>query len=169
MAYVKLADYDIDSDALDLKEMLDGVLSRVVALFESYGVPIPARRYWMMGSPAIDCEQLVVSFVQMYLGSPGDQANEPRRCNNPRSATLNIMISREIATVSTNGRAPTSEKISESSEIAAVDAWVLMQSINDLDQWDDTGYGLGVIATLSTDGPEGGYYTNNLEITMAVP
>jgi hypothetical protein len=169
MSYVKLADYDIDEGALDLKVMMDGVLSRVVAIFESYGVPLPARRYWMMGQPAIDCEQIVVSFVQMYLGSPGDQANEPRRCNNPRSATLNIMISRQVPTVGTQGRAPLPEKISESSEIAAVDAWVLMQSINDLDQWDDTGYGLGVIATLSTDGPEGGYYTNNLEITMAVP
>jgi hypothetical protein len=169
MAYVKIYDFDIDADALDLKEMMEGVLSRVVTIFESYGVPIPERRYWMMGAPAIDCEQLVVSFVQMYLGPPGDQASEPRRCNNPRTATLNVMISRPVPTVGTNGRAPTPEKISESSEIAAIDAWVLMQSIDQMDQWDETGFGLGVIATLSTDGPEGGFYTNNLEITMAVP
>jgi hypothetical protein len=41
MSYVKLADYDIDSNALDLKVMMDGVLSRVVTLFESYGVLSP--------------------------------------------------------------------------------------------------------------------------------
>jgi hypothetical protein len=169
MAYVKLDDYDIDPDALDLKEMMDGVLSRVVTVFESFGVPLPARRYWMMGNPAIDCEQLVVSFVQMYLGPPGDQASEPRRCNMPRTATLNITLSREVATVGTNGRAPSSEKISESSEISAVDSWVLMQSINQLDQWSEGDFGLGVIATLSTDGPEGGFYSSILEITMAVP
>lgn len=169
MAYVKLADYDIDEGALDLKVMLDAVLARVVAVFESYGVPLPKRQYWMVGQPAIDCEQLVVSFLQMYLGSPGDQATEPRRCNNPRSATLNIAISREVPTVGTNGRAPTGDSISASAEIAAVDAWVLMQSINDLDVWDETGYGLGVIATLAAEGPEGGFQTSTLEITMAVP
>lgn len=169
MAYVKIDQFDIDEDALDLKEMMDGVLARVVSVFESYGVPLPTRRYWMLGVPAIDCEQLVVSMVQMYLGAPGDQATEPRRCNNPRSATLNIYLSREVPTVGTNGRAPTGEKISEASEISAVDAWVMMQSINLLDQWDETGFGLGVIATLSVDGPEGGFQTTTLEITMAVP
>lgn len=169
MAYVKLDDYDIDEGALDLKVMMEGVLARVVAAFESYGVPLPKRQYWMVGQPAIDCEQLVVSFLQMYLGSPGDQATEPRRCNNPRSATLNVSISREVPTVGANGRAPSGDTISASSEIAVVDSWVLMQSINDLDTWDDTGYGLGVIATLATAGPEGGYQTSTLEITMAVP
>ncbi len=169
MSYVKLADYDIDSGALDLKEMMDAVLARVVAVFESYGVPLPKRQYWMVGQPAIDCEQLVVSFLQMYLGSPGDQATEPRRCNNPRSATLNISIARAVPTVGTSGRVPSGDSISSSSEIAVVDSWVLMQSINDLDVWDETGYGLGVIATLAAAGPEGGFQTSTLEITMAVP
>ena len=40
---------------------------------------------------------------------------------------------------------------------------------NLLDQWDPTGYGLGVIATLDVIGPEGGYQTSNLQLTLAVP
>jgi hypothetical protein len=44
-----------------------------------------------------------------------------------------------------------------------------MQSINELDQWDDTGYGIGVIATSEVGEPQGGFQTVALNITMAVP
>lgn len=159
----------IDEDALNLKEMLDGVLERVEATFQSYNVSLPARRYWTMGRPAIDCEQVTVSLIQMYLGAPGAQVSLPQRCNVPRSATLNISISRETPVVGTNGRPPSPDKIEQAGAWAAVDAWVLMQSINQLDQWDETGYGVGVIATLDTPEPEGGFQTITMQITMAVP
>jgi hypothetical protein len=55
------------------------------------------------------------------------------------------------------------------SEILAIDSWVLMETINQLDQWDDTGYGVGVIATLDVSPPEGGFQTTSMTITMAVP
>jgi hypothetical protein len=159
----------IDEEALNLKEMLDGVLYRVEATFQSYNVSLPSRRYWTMGRPAIDCEQVTVSLVQMYLGAPGAQVSSPQRCNVPRSATLNVSISREIPVVGANGRPPTADKIEQAGALAAIDAWVMMQSINQLDQWDDTGYGVGVIATLDTPEPEGGFQTVTMQITMAVP
>jgi hypothetical protein len=71
--------------------------------------------------------------------------------------------------VGQNGRPPAPDKIQAASEILAYDAWVLMQSINQLDQWDETGYGVGVIATLQVTPPEGGFQTTDLTITMAVP
>lgn len=159
----------VSEDATNLRDMMQGVLSRVETIFQSYNVNLPQRKYWMMGQPAIDCEQLVVSFVQMYLGAPGAQVGEPQRCNVPRSATLNISISRETPTVGQNGRPPAPDKITAASEMVAIDSWVLMQSINLLDQWDEYGYGVGVIATLDTAGPEGGFQTTTLTITMAVP
>jgi hypothetical protein len=159
----------VDEDALNLKEMLDGVLARVETTFQSYNVELPARRYWTMGRPAIDCEQVTVSLIQMYLGAPGAQVSLPQRCNVPRSATLNVSISRETPVVGANGRPPSAEKIEMAGTWAAIDAWVLMQSINQLDQWDETGYGVGVIATLDTPEPEGGFQTVTLQITMAVP
>jgi hypothetical protein len=166
--------YEIDGtgvleDATNLRDMMNGVLERVENIFQSYNVSLPDKRYWMMGQPAIDCEQLVVSFIQMYLGSPGAQVGEPQRCNVPRSATLNISIARATPIVSQNGRPPSPERIKAASEILAVDAWVLMESINLLDQWDATGYGIGVIATLEVTAPEGGFQTTDLTITMAVP
>lgn len=159
----------VAEDALNLKQMLEGVLSRVENVFQSYNVELPRRRYWVMGRPAVDCEQVVVSFVQMYLGAPGAQVSLPQRCNVPRSATLEITISRETPVVGTNGRPPTSEKIEQASATTAIDSWVLMQSINSLDQWDESGYGVGVIATLEAGEPEGGFQTVTLQITMAVP
>lgn len=159
----------VAEDATNLRDMFNGVLERVETVFQSYNVNLPSRRYWTMGQPAIDCEQLVIFFNQMYLGTPGAQVNEPQRCNVPRSATFTISISREIPVVGQSGKAPSPEKIQLASETLAIDAWVLMQSINLLDQWDDHGFGLGVIATLETAPPEGGFQTASMQITMSVP
>ena len=64
---------DVSEDALNLKYMMDGILERVCTVFQSYNVQLPARRYWTLGAPAIDCDQVVVSFNGMYLGAPGSQ------------------------------------------------------------------------------------------------
>ena len=160
---------DFSSDSLNLKEMMDGVLEKVCNTFQSYNVTLPSRQYWTMGQPALDCEQLVVAFTQMYLGTPGDQATDPQRCHVPRTAVINVILTRQIPTIGQSGKAPSASKIEESSYISAVDAWVMMESINQLDQWDETGFGLGVIATLDMIGPEGGYTSTNLQLTIAVP
>ena len=160
---------DFAEESLNLKELMDGILEKVCSVFQSYNVQLPSRQYWTMGQPAIDCEQLVVSFAQMYLGTPGDQATTPQRCHVPRTAVVNVLLTRQIPVVGQNGKAPSASKIEESSYISAVDAWVLMESINLLDQWDSSGYGLGVIATLDMIGPEGGFTSVNLQLTLAVP
>ena len=156
-------------EAMHLTDMMDGILERVESVFQSYNVNLPSRRYWMIGEPAIDCEQVVVSFNQMYLGSPGDEASQPQRCNVPRSATVTIYVSREVATVGVNGRPPSPEKIQQTSSRSTVDAWVLMETVREFDMWDGTGYGLGVVANLEISGPDGGFQTVGLQVTMAVP
>lgn len=161
----------VDSRALNLKNLLDKVLEKVVEVYEDYNVPLPSRRFWTMGEVAIDCEQLAVSFVQVYLGRPGDQANEPQRCQMPRSAVLTISISRQVPIVGQNGRPPSDDKIQEASEIAAVDAWMFMELINKLDQWkeEEGDFGMGVIATADTSGFDGGFQTTAMQLTIAVP
>lgn len=161
----------VNPDALNLKNMLEGVLERVESAFQSYNVPLPERRYWTMGLPAIDCEQLVVHFVQGYLGPPGDQAGRPNRCNVVRSASIVISIARELPTIMTQGtKAPSAEKIQKASEISAVDAWVLLQSLNLFDMWEMEGvFGPGVIATVESGDPEGGFRLISMQITMAIP
>jgi hypothetical protein len=160
---------DVSEEALNVNNLLQNVLDTLVSIFDSYNVPLPNRRYWTVGQAAIDCEQLSVSLIQLYLGAPGDQASLPQKCNMPRSAVMTIVLAREIPVVGTNGRAPTAEKISEGAEISAVDAWVLMQSINELDQWEPGSFGVGTIATVDIPAPEGGFQAVTMQLTMAVP
>ena len=159
----------VSANALNLKNLMDGVLYKTVEVFEEYNVPLPSRQFWTVGEPAIDCEQLVVSFIQTYLGLPGNQASEPQRCQSPRSVVLTISISREIPVVGVNGKAPTGDKIEEASRIAVVDAWMFMELINKLDQWEPGEFGLGVIATADSSGFDGGFQTTAMQLTMTVP
>jgi hypothetical protein len=159
----------VSAGALNLKNLMDGVLEKTVEVFEDYNVPLPSRQFWTVGEPAIDCEQLVVSFIQTYLGLPGNQASEPQRCQSPRSVVLTISISREIPVVGVNGKAPTGDKIEEASRIAVVDAWMFMELINKLDQWEPGEFGLGVIATADSSGFDGGFQTTAMQLTMTVP
>lgn len=156
-------------DATNLRDMMNGILERVESIFQSYNVELPQRRYWTLGQPAIDCEQVVVSFIQMYLGAPGDEATSPQRCNVPRSAVVTISIARAVPIVGMNGRAPAPEKIQQSAEASMIDAWVLMDAVRLFDMWDGTGYGVGVIATVDVTPAEGGFQTVNMNLTLAVP
>ena len=159
----------VSASALNLKNLMDGVLEKTIEVFEEYNVPLPSRQFWTVGEPAIDCEQLVVSFIQTYLGLPGNQASEPQRCQSPRSVVLTISISREIPVVGVNGKAPTGDKIEEASRIAVVDAWMFMELINKLDQWEPGEFGLGVIATADSSGFDGGFQTTAMQVTLVVP
>ena len=159
----------VDSRALHLKDFLDAVLAKVIDTYEDYNIDLPSRRFWTMGEPAIDCEQLSVSFIQMYLGLPGDQASQPQRVTQPRTAVLSIAVSRQIPVVGNNGKAPTGEKIQEGSEIAAVDCYLFMELMRKLDQWEENEYGMGVIATVEAGNPEGGYETVRMQVSMVVP
>lgn len=166
----ELNDYSqVSPDAKALSEFLQEILERVENVYDSYSMPLPERRYWTMGDPAIDCEQLVVGFVQLYLGAPGDEAMEPKRCRDPRSATVRISISRKVPTVGQSGKAPSAEAIQNFSELCAYDAWVLMEGAASLDPWDEGAPGLGVIATVETGSPEGGFQTTVMTFTAAIP
>lgn len=159
----------VSQDALSLRNLLKELLARTIEVFEENNVPLPSRQYWTVGTPAVDCEQVVVAFQQIYLGPPGDQAGQPQRCTMPRSAVITISISREVPTVGSNGRAPSGDKIQEASEIAVVDAWVFMRLLNKIDQWEPGEFGLGVIATAESGGFDGGFQTTTMQLTMAVP
>jgi hypothetical protein len=159
----------VSSDAKNLATLMQNVLNAVIDTYTSYTMPLPGRRYWTLGTPSVDCEQVVVSMLQMYIGSPGDEATSPRRCNDPRSVTLLVQVSREVPTVGANGRSPSGDAIQDGSEISAYDAWILLDSSRLLDQWDPANFGLGVIATVETSSPEGGFQTVSMTITMAVP
>lgn len=160
---------DVDDEALNIVELLDGVLQRVVSTFNSYNVPLPTRQYWTVGQQAVDCEQLTVTLVQIYLGAPGDEASSPQRCTQPRTAVMTVSLSREIPVVGQNGRPPSADKLEQAAQISAIDGYILMLSLNILDMWEPGGFGVGVIATVDYPAPEGGFQTVNMQLTMAIP
>ena len=160
----------VSDDAKNVANLLQEVLNRVITVFDSFNMPLPSRRYYTFGMPAVDCEQIVVSLIQIYLGTPGDEIGVPRRCNDPRSATMEIGISRAVPITQQNGQAPLADDIQDAAYVCALDAWVLAESINQLDSWNEDGYpGLGVIATVNANAPEGGFTTTRMTITMAIP
>jgi hypothetical protein len=159
----------VSQEAKALSELMQLVLDKLENVYDSYSMPLPARRYWTFGTPSVDCEQVVVSFNQLYLGPPGDEATEPRRCRDPRTAVLNISVSRPVPVVGPSGAPPTANAIIEGSLAAAYDAWILMENAAQLDTWETSGFGLGVIATVSAIQPEGGFQTVVLTLTLAVP
>lgn len=160
----------VSNDAKNLANFLQEVLNRVITVYDSYNMPLPSRRYYTMASPVVDCEQICVAFIQMYVGTPGDEATEPRRCHDPRSATISIQVARAVPITQPSGQAPRADDIQDAAYVSALDAWVLMESINDLDTWSDGGpFGLGVIATVDADPPEGGFQTTRMTLTMAIP
>lgn len=159
-------------EALSIATMLDTILERLVGGFEQAGVDLPDRRYWTTGTPSIDCEQVTVSFNQAYIGPPGDEANEPQKCNSPRTAQLSIQIARCIpGMVGPKSRAPSGEAMQEAAKKQVIDAWVLLDISSSFDTWDADlpGRGLGVIATVNAGEPQGGYQVTTLQLTVAIP
>jgi len=148
--------------------MLERLLERVVGLFEQQGVPLPTRRYWMMG-PEIpeDCAQVVVSFIQTYLGAPGDQAADAQKCNAPRTGVFNIAITRDYP-LAEMGKAVSEERIIAASKWAAVDSAVLMWGLEELNTLEDGFPGPGVIATVNVPPPNGAVQTTIMNLSMMI-
>lgn len=165
----KVSDYvsDPQADALIIERFLYRVLDRLQGVYEQEGVPLPSRRYWMLGpEPAEDCEQAVVCFIQSYLGLPGDQAADAQQCNAARTAVLNIHITRDHP-VGENGKAVSPERIMEASRWGAADATILSWALKDLSAIEGSP-GPGVIATINVNPPQGGLQTTVLNISMMI-
>jgi hypothetical protein len=157
------------AEVRSLNDLLDGIVERVVAGYEQAGVDLPERRYWTMQLPAQDCEQMVVAFVQAYVGPVGDEAATPQRCQSPRTAVCDVQVTRCIPGLQARGRAPSSEQIENAARALGIDAWLLLDLSASMDQWDVAGPGMGVIATVDVGEPEGGYQTVTLHLTLAIP
>jgi len=163
-----IEDYPMDSDALIIVKMLDRLLENVIASYESMQVPLPTRRYWMLGAEVPeDCEQVVVTYIQSYLGVPGDAAAQAQQCNAPRTGVFNVVVTRDHP-VGENGKAVSPERIITASKWGAVDNAVLLWSLDTLNTMEDGWKGPGVIATVNTLPPNGGVQSTVLNISLVL-
>ena len=160
----------VSDEALSLKVLLDGVLQHIVDRFDYHNVPLPTKRYWKFGAPVVDCEQLVLSVVQSYIGLPGQPASEPMRSNSPRSVVFRAVLVRCLPEPDSRGNEPAASKQQEYANISAVDAWTLLDAVAHLDTWDSLdAFGLGVMATVDIEDPQGGFQPVIATFTMAIP
>lgn len=160
----------VSEAALSLKVFMDEALTRIVDRYDYHNVPLPTKQYWKVGAPVIDCEQLVLSTSEMFIGTPSGPFQQPHRGNAPRSATFNAMIARQIPLPDARGNEPSAAKQQEGSEILAVDMWVMLDCVATLDQWDAiAAFGLGVAATVQFEEPQGGFQVVTATFTVAVP
>ena len=125
--------------------VMDSIMNAIIEVFDFYDIELPALKYLTVGEPVHDCEQVTVTILQGYLGSPGLQSEDPQPCNGPRSGVFQVEIVRCVDDGSvTNLRqrsggttAPDPEKISEYTRSRTRDLWALLevpQHLNDYNQ-----------------------------------
>lgn len=163
----KLLTAGVDVEAFDLENTMERVLQTIVDVYASYNMPLPERQYWGIGRPAEDCAQVVVSFLRMYLGAPGQESTTPQNCNQPRSAVLNISVSRNIPS-GVKGNAAPIRLAMEASANTAADVTILMSSVRQFDNWNEFGHGPGVIASVDAQDAGGLIQTVNMSLILAV-
>lgn len=154
----------IEVEDLDtLADSMEEVLAVTTNTLLSFGIEIPDRRFISFGKTVHDCEQLTVSFVQMYLGPPGDQAQGPAPCGGPRTAVFQIQLVR--CTPVTNLRTkkvPDQDELTAFTRSQAKDAWALLESATQYDRYE------GVIADVALTEVDGGYQAVVLNLVKAL-
>ena len=138
------------------------ILDAVVDGYAAKGRDLPSRRYLTLGTPAVDCEQLVVSFQQIYLGVPGDEASSPQQCGGPSTGVFVVQLSRKVP-VGTDSGPPSKEKIDSASVELLYDMRLLFDIVSNYDH-----YGMGIIVTGDVVEVAGGYGTIQIQTAMAV-
>lgn len=150
-----------------LRDRLRHTLEQTVAVYEQLNVPLPKRQYYRINRSSTDCEEVTVSYIQSYLGSPGDQASAPVYCHSPRTAVVEVAVTRNFD-IGDGGKTISAQKLMASSDWPAVDAWILLNNIEQIaSEPDDLGRPQ-VIATVTTDPPSGGLITTRLQLTYSV-
>lgn len=85
-------------DVDDILDTAENILAIINEVYAEAGVDLPARQFFYAGATyPHECEQVSVGFLQHYSGSPGDQAQEPTRCQNPRTAVYAVEVVRNCA------------------------------------------------------------------------
>jgi hypothetical protein len=144
-----------------------GLLEQIQNIFEQEDVALPERQILTVGAPtdvAWDCEQLVVSFDQIYNGLPGQQEQVPSNCSGPRTAVLTAQLVRCVPTgeISRAGMIPPAPaQMTATAEQFMIDAWLLMDggmTFADSQQF------LGGLADVTIAPAQGGFQASVLTI-----
>jgi hypothetical protein len=143
--------------------LMQHILDKIVAVFDQAQVDLPARRYIHIGATAHDCEQLTISFLQMYAGPPGIRANEPQKCNSPRTAVFTVQLVRPAPLPEGRTQPPSIQSFYSHTLEKTRDAWLLMDAA--MMAVDDY---IGVIADVAVT-PPSDYQAIVLNLSVGIP
>lgn len=144
--------------------VMQNLLDKIRAVFEQADVSLPERQYLAVGRTAHDCEQLTVSFQQMYLGAPGVRVDQPVKCNSPRSVVLTVQLVRCVVMPVGRSTTPDAAKTTDRTLSRVTDAWLLMDAVTQaLDDF------LGIFGEVVITDPQAEYQAVVLNVTVGVP
>ena len=148
-----------------ITSMARHLLNTINTVFDEAGISLPARQYVAVGAlSTVDKEQLVVMYGGTYAGLPGNEFTAPVGEEDPKSATFNVELWREMPALSMSGTAPSEEEIAAASEMVMDDSWWLLQSAFAANQ-----RGPGVIARVGVNEPQGDYHGLSMIVEMNIP
>jgi hypothetical protein len=99
-------------DPNEFVETAEHILATIETVFAEHEVALPERRYLSVGGQGTtvhDGPQVTVTFEQGYSGRPGNQAQEPVRCDGPRTGVFVVEVVRPIPVANTPEATPATQ------------------------------------------------------------
>lgn len=140
------------------------LLQVVEKTFADGDVALPERRLITIGSVAVDEPLLAVMYGGVTSGPPGNELNTPYRGDAPRSLTFNVELWRSTPAIGPAGLPPSAAEVTASAETVMTDSWLLLEAAYASDQ-----LGIGVIANVTVNEPQGEMSGVSMAIEMQVP
>jgi hypothetical protein len=136
-----------------IPKFVDTAMRDIAEHYETkVNVPLPARRYWTIGTTAHDCEQMVLAVQQMFLGT-AENPLETTQCNGPRGLTFTVEVVRCVPGLSNRGQPPAADAV----ETASVHPVIDMEIMLDLAKYFDP-FLLGVVVNVDPITADGGFH-----------
>lgn len=166
-------------DPRSLVLISNALLQRVKDAYGAAGVPLPSREVRAVGEDQpMECNMLMVTATGLREGVvEGEAAQSP--CSSSIVATFQVKVGRCYPTGDARGNPPGPDQIAVASDEAMVDAYLLMKAACMFDMWgadlaakgllhESALGGMGVDASVSFEGPEGGVIVTTLELTTVI-
>jgi hypothetical protein len=166
-------------DPRSLVLISQALMDRVIKVYGDAAVNLPARRVRTVGEdPVLECNMVVVTATGLREGLvEGEPPQSP--CSSSIVATFKIAVARCYPTGDARGNPPGPDQIAAASDEAAVDAYLLMKTACMFDMWgadmhakgqlhESAMGGMGVEASVSFEGPEGGVVVTTLTLSTVI-
>lgn len=145
----------------------DVVMEKVISTFEVAGVSLPSRKFFTVGAPVYDCEELVITFDSLAKGFPGGAGEEPANCDMPSTVSFSVHLVRCFP-IGNGSVPPSAQELTANADGLMVDAWLLLAAIDELNRDPLLGVA-GMIYSVSVGEPQGGFVGVVAQVQAVVP